>query len=214
MGTPQHRPHLAPLVGTLSGLESLALKEWEYSLEDIPLITHLTRLQNLKVPHWSRKESRRQLCPNDLILSQWIQWIAFYCSVHVTVVLRVHVSCGLFSCGRGDWRSGTHRGEATNIHAFAQTLELSQVRPGNGKVEDEVWEASSLQFQDTFRALGQLTRLHLSNVASILVMDVLPAEDVGSLTNLRYISHSIERAFAHVGIHYSVRLARWISHNL
>jgi hypothetical protein len=46
--------NLLPLVGALSRLESLALREWEYSVDDIPLITHLTRLQNLKVLHSSQ----------------------------------------------------------------------------------------------------------------------------------------------------------------
>jgi len=61
-----------PLVGALSRLESLALREWVYSWQDTYLISHLTSLRNLKVPHSSREESQiRQLCPSDLLLTQW-----------------------------------------------------------------------------------------------------------------------------------------------
>ena len=38
-----------PLIGALSQLESLVLREWRYSSADIAAIHHLTRLQNLKV---------------------------------------------------------------------------------------------------------------------------------------------------------------------
>jgi hypothetical protein len=46
----EHPFHFLPLVCAMSRLESLAIREWEYSPEDIPLISHLTMLQNLKVP--------------------------------------------------------------------------------------------------------------------------------------------------------------------
>jgi len=40
---------LLPLIGGLSGLESLVVRGWEYTREDVAQITHLSRLQNLKV---------------------------------------------------------------------------------------------------------------------------------------------------------------------
>jgi len=39
-----------PLVGVLSRLESLTLRDWWYSADDIDSIASLTGLQNLKVP--------------------------------------------------------------------------------------------------------------------------------------------------------------------
>jgi hypothetical protein len=65
-----------------------------------------------------------------------------------------------------------------------QMLELSQVRPRYGDMEVEVEEAAGLQFQDTLRALGQLTCLQMSDVKC---RNVLPPKKVGNLTNLRYI---------------------------
>ena len=38
-----------PLIGALGQLEALVLREWRSSRADIDIITHLTRLQNLKV---------------------------------------------------------------------------------------------------------------------------------------------------------------------
>lgn len=43
------RPYFLPLIGALSRLDSLALREWEYTEADIAGFTHFTRLQNLKV---------------------------------------------------------------------------------------------------------------------------------------------------------------------
>jgi hypothetical protein len=59
----KHHFDYMPLVGTLSRLESLALMNWEYSVDEAPLIAHLTSLQNLKVPRLSQKHSHiKQLC--------------------------------------------------------------------------------------------------------------------------------------------------------
>jgi hypothetical protein len=66
--------------------------------------------------------------------------------------------------------------EITKSHEFAQMLELSQVN-------------TNQSFQETLRVLGQLTSLHLSDVLREGGMNVLPEKDIGSLTNLRYITH-------------------------
>jgi hypothetical protein len=59
----EHHFDYMPLVGTLSRLESLALMNWEYGVDEAPLIAHLTSLQNLKVPRLSQKHSHiKQLC--------------------------------------------------------------------------------------------------------------------------------------------------------
>jgi hypothetical protein len=47
------RPHdyqTLPLVGMLSQLECLTLNEWKYCREDICMLSHLSKLQRLKVP--------------------------------------------------------------------------------------------------------------------------------------------------------------------
>jgi len=95
-------------------------------------------------------------------------------------------------------------GDRTDIHESVQILELSQV-VGHNDLRLVMEEEASLQFQETFSALSQLTSLHLSNVRC---MAVLPAGVFGSMTNLRYISHrytvccfqrgSAARAFARV----------------
>lgn len=69
-----------------------------------------------------------------------------------------------------------------------QVLELSKVTIVDN-IEEDPWEEEILQFQKTFRALGQLTSLSLSDVISRVGMSVLPADDIGHLTNLRYVSH-------------------------
>jgi hypothetical protein len=66
-------------------------------------------------------------------------------------------------------------------------LELSNVSDGKS-----AWKEARLQFHDTFCALGRLTSLHLSNVDHMVHMDVLPGEDYGSLTNLRYIQKHLD----------------------
>jgi hypothetical protein len=74
-------------------------------------------------------------------------------------------------------------------------LELSKVVPfGTFMLLDEhlqggVLRKLQLQFHETFCALGQLTCLHLRNFDIMAGMDILVAEDIGSLTNLRCDSH-------------------------
>ena len=46
---PRWMGQVLPLVGALGHLESLKLRKWKYYAEDIGLLSHLTRLQNLKV---------------------------------------------------------------------------------------------------------------------------------------------------------------------
>ena len=41
---------ILPLIGALSQLQTLVLREWRYSAADIAAISHLTRLPKLKVP--------------------------------------------------------------------------------------------------------------------------------------------------------------------
>jgi hypothetical protein len=73
-------------------------------------------------------------------------------------------------------------------------LELSTVIFGSFMSPEEdpkegVIRKLQLQFHETFCALDQLTCLHLRNVGLMAGMDILVAEDIGSLTNLRCNSH-------------------------
>jgi hypothetical protein len=75
---------------------------------------------------------------------------------------------------------------------FIQMLELSLIQPEPRTSETlgvDVAEEACLQFQETLRALGQLTSLHLSNVDYMLSLNVLPADNIGSLKYLRCMSH-------------------------
>jgi len=54
-GSDHERLDLLVSIGDLSGLESLTVRGWEYTRDDVAPMTHLSRLQNLKVRNTNKE---------------------------------------------------------------------------------------------------------------------------------------------------------------